>query len=447
MPFSSSGWKYQATATGGLAGFQAPLFDDAAWADGRDAVRRADLLRSPALPAPTTTGGWTNSADLLLRRTFTVPAGAANGTVSVRVDNDVTVYVNGVPVGGDDHEGCANVGPPAPMAIPAAALHAGANVIAVRAHDDQDQRYIDAQVQVEIVDTDGDTVLDPVDNCPTVANTGQADSDGDGQGDACDSFSVSIAPASIARGATATVSATITNHSTTAVLDSVTFDPPAGLGDDVVKSGLNLAPGATGTTTFAVTAACTATGGTWGATSSGLPLVGGAGSTTATGNCGVAFGTPPASARTGQKITGTAFTPSGPDVTVRVLDGAGNAVANGTSVTMTLTTDPVYTGELHGTTDPDDVRRGRDVQRPLDRRAGHLRADRHRGRRGRGDVRPVLRRRRRDGLHRNDLQRHRVLAGHAGPGHRDELGRAVVPEPVAERRAPGRLRRLQRVLA
>ena len=229
VPYSSSGWKYQATATGGLAGFQAPLFDDTAWAGGATPFGALTSCASGLTP-PTTAGGWTNSGDLLLRRTFTVPAGAANGTVSIRVDNDVTVYVNDVEVGGDEHEGCANLSPPAPMAIPAGVLHAGDNVIAVRAHDDQDQRYIDAQVQVEIVDTDGDTVLDPVDNCPTVANTGQADGDGDGQGDACDSFSVSITPASIARGATATVSATITNHSTTAVLDSVTFDPPAGLG-------------------------------------------------------------------------------------------------------------------------------------------------------------------------------------------------------------------------
>jgi hypothetical protein len=35
-------------------------------------------------------------------------------------------------------------------------------------------------------DTDGDGVPDDVDNCPTVANADQADSDGDGFGDACD---------------------------------------------------------------------------------------------------------------------------------------------------------------------------------------------------------------------------------------------------------------------
>lgn len=36
------------------------------------------------------------------------------------------------------------------------------------------------------VDPDADTVADPCDNCPMVANTNQADGDGDGFGDACD---------------------------------------------------------------------------------------------------------------------------------------------------------------------------------------------------------------------------------------------------------------------
>ena len=36
------------------------------------------------------------------------------------------------------------------------------------------------------IDTDGDGIIDPQDNCPNVFNPDQADSDGDGLGDACD---------------------------------------------------------------------------------------------------------------------------------------------------------------------------------------------------------------------------------------------------------------------
>jgi hypothetical protein len=40
--------------------------------------------------------------------------------------------------------------------------------------------------EVQFPDTDGDGYVDPEDNCPTVANTDQLDTDGDGAGNACD---------------------------------------------------------------------------------------------------------------------------------------------------------------------------------------------------------------------------------------------------------------------
>ncbi|MFZ8199279.1 FG-GAP-like repeat-containing protein [Alteromonas portus] len=40
--------------------------------------------------------------------------------------------------------------------------------------------------EVAGVDSDGDQIEDPMDNCPAIANTSQTDTDNDGQGDACD---------------------------------------------------------------------------------------------------------------------------------------------------------------------------------------------------------------------------------------------------------------------
>ena len=313
VPYSSGGWKYQA---GSVAGFEQPAFDDSGWATGAMPFGALTTCATPGVTPPTTDGGWTNNSDLMLRKTFTLPPGATTGSVSVRVDNDVAVNVNGTALTTADHEGCATVGPPGPIAIPAAALHAGQNVIALRAIDRADQRYIDARVQVEIPD----------------------------------GFTAAVTPGSVTAGTTATFQAAITNWSSSATLDSVTLDPPDGLGDPVVLSGLGLAPGASTTRTFSASAGCGPGGGAWGATAGALPLLGGAGATAVTGTCSVAFGTAPAAARTGQTISGTAFTPGGPPLTVAVLAGNGSPVADGTPVTVAIAPDPSGTGALHGTT-------------------------------------------------------------------------------------------------
>ena len=59
--------------------------------------------------------------------------------------------------------------------------------------------------------------------------------------------------------------------------------------------------------------------------------------TRVTGTCSLAFGTPPADAEVGAVITGTPYEPSGPDVTVEVVDGAGELLTDATvEVTMSL---------------------------------------------------------------------------------------------------------------
>jgi hypothetical protein len=75
---------------------------------------------------------------------------------------------------------------------PGFALFQGLGAFQVQAGDDPNALYSNAftilgsPVAAPPVDTDGDGVPDDVDNCPTVSNPDQADSNGNGIGDACD---------------------------------------------------------------------------------------------------------------------------------------------------------------------------------------------------------------------------------------------------------------------
>jgi hypothetical protein len=213
VDWGAGGYRYlEPTPETTGSGFEQPDFDDSGpgWADG--AAPFGSLSYCGASLPPVNTP-W-DTAELLVRRTFTAPPGAGAGSVELLIDNDASVYLNGELLGSSMHENCADEAPPS-FAIPAGAIQAGENVLAVRARDRGDQQYLDLRVQADFADPDGDGIGTPADNCPDVANANQADADGDGVGNACDtettecvgsSCSASAATTSLSTSVTATTS-------------------------------------------------------------------------------------------------------------------------------------------------------------------------------------------------------------------------------------------------
>jgi hypothetical protein len=170
IPYLSGGYKYQVVAQGAGAGFEAPAFDDAAFATGAAAFGTPNpncTLNSHTSDIHTP---WPASTDILVRKSFTLPAGAKNLTVGYAIDNDIQVFLNGVDISGGlhTHEGCAGTGDP-PFVAPDNLLIAGANVLAVRGRDRGSIDYLDVQVTVD-EDTTAPSLAPTVTPNPVVLN-------------------------------------------------------------------------------------------------------------------------------------------------------------------------------------------------------------------------------------------------------------------------------------
>lgn len=190
-------------------GFEQPGYDDSAAAGWSDGTAPFGSLTYCAGSLPAVNTEWASS-ELLVRRTFTARPGTGAGTVELLIDNDATVYLNGEELGSSVHENCADIAPPT-FVIPAGAIHAGQNVLAVRARDRGDQQYLDLRAQADFADPDGDGIGTPDDNCPDVPNANQADADGDGVGNACETETTECSGSSCtASASTPSISTTVT---------------------------------------------------------------------------------------------------------------------------------------------------------------------------------------------------------------------------------------------
>lgn len=147
VPLKAAGYSYQQVAHGAGAGFEAAGFDDSAWSVG-----------SAGFGTTNGTCGWNNTSfiatpwaansDMLVRRTFTLPASARNLKVRGTVDNDATVFVNGQQIGSVRSGFC--ISGAIDFTAADSALAAGENLLAVRGHDYGGATYLDQQVTYEV---------------------------------------------------------------------------------------------------------------------------------------------------------------------------------------------------------------------------------------------------------------------------------------------------------
>jgi hypothetical protein len=146
VPYGASGYSYQVVPLNDGIGFERLDFDDSGFdvgdagfgvSEGPCPLNNPDYVRTE----------WPVGTDLLVRKTFELPAGSTDVVVYVAVDNDVQVFINGYDISGglQTHEECPSLDSFA-FAVPDSILHVGTNLLAVRARDRGVLSYLDLEV-------------------------------------------------------------------------------------------------------------------------------------------------------------------------------------------------------------------------------------------------------------------------------------------------------------
>src|SRR5215211_519560 len=109
VPYGAE-YKYEVVGQGAGSGFEQPGFDDSGWLSGNAPFAEPIDQDGFDLCGYDMATHWPRNTDILLRKKLDLPAGTSNLKVSVRVDNDVQVSLNGQDIssGLQQNVGCAN---------------------------------------------------------------------------------------------------------------------------------------------------------------------------------------------------------------------------------------------------------------------------------------------------------------------------------------------------
>ncbi|HND56644.1 MAG TPA: hypothetical protein PLV92_29700, partial [Pirellulaceae bacterium] len=139
-------WKYMVFEDMGAvpANWYALNFDDSAWPTANGAFASGGYC-DLQLTGQT---NWPVNSDIVIRRTFTLPAGVITLRIAGTVDNDVQIYLNGnLITDWVTHDGCAQPDDIS-FTAPVGTYHTGTNLLAIRARDRGDQSFVDYRVTI-----------------------------------------------------------------------------------------------------------------------------------------------------------------------------------------------------------------------------------------------------------------------------------------------------------
>lgn len=145
FPYQSP-WKYMIFPDMGAvpADWYAVNFDDSAWPVANGAFASGGYCDLQA----TGQTDWPINSDIVIRRTFTLPAGVITLRISGTVDNDVQIYLNGnLITDWISHDGCAQPDDVS-FTAPVGTYHTGTNLLTIRARDRGDQSFVDYRVSI-----------------------------------------------------------------------------------------------------------------------------------------------------------------------------------------------------------------------------------------------------------------------------------------------------------